>query len=93
MDKILKKLNKVIEITNSEEFKKADRMIKDVVKLKDDIKKYCEKQGIFELESDNGKVSYDTRDQIRYDTSLLSDEVKKEIQYTGKTFLSRYEKK
>ena len=93
MDKILKKLDKVIEITNSEEFKKADRMIKDVVKLKDDIKKYCEKQGIFELESDNGKVSYDTRDQIRYDTSLLSDEVKKEIQYTGKTFLSRYEKK
>ncbi len=93
MDKILKKLDKVIEITNSEEFKKADRMIKDVSKLKEDIKKYCEKQGIFELESINGKVSYDTRDQIRYDTSLLSDEVKKEIQNTTKTFLSRYEKK
>ena len=55
---IKKKVDAITEILHSEAYKEADKLIKRLIKMKDEVKKYCEKNDIITLEGDNGKVEF-----------------------------------
>ena len=61
--------------------------------MKDEVKKYCEKNDITTLEGDNGKVDFKIRKQRRVDASLLDDEIREEITVELPIWFSFYEKK
>ena len=90
---IKKKVDTITEILNSEAYKEADKLIKRLTKMKDEVKKYCEKNDITTLEGDKGKVDFKIRNQRRVDASLLEDEVREEITVELPIWFSFYEKK
>ena len=90
---IKKKVDTITEILNSEAYKEADKLIKRLTKMKDEVKKYCEKNDITTLEGDNGKVDFKIRKQRRVDASLLDDEVREEITVELPIWYSYYENK
>ena len=61
--------------------------------MKEEVKKYCEKNDITTLEGDNGKVDFKIRKQRRVDASLLDDEVREEITVELPIWYSYYENK
>ena len=61
--------------------------------MKEEVKKYCEKNDITTLEGDKGKVDFKIRNQRRVDASLLEDEVREEITVELPIWFSFYEKK
>ena len=90
---IKKKVDTITEILNSEAYKEADKLIKRLTKMKEEVKKYCEKNDITTLEGDKGKVDFKIRNQRRVDASLLEDEVREEITVELPIWFSFYEKK
>jgi len=61
--------------------------------MKDEVKKFCEKNDITTLEGDNGKVEFKLKNQIRVDPALLDDEVREEITVELPIWYSYYENK
>jgi len=90
---IKKKVDTITDILNSEAYKEADKLIKRLTKMKEEVKKYCEKNDITTLEGDKGKVDFKIRNQRRVDASLLEDEVREEITVELPIWFSFYEKK
>ena len=90
---IKKKVDTITDILNSEAYKEADKLIKRLTKMKEEVKKYCEKNDITTLEGDKGKVEFKIRNQRRVDASLLEDEVREEITVELPIWFSFYEKK
>ena len=90
---IKKKVDTITKILNSEAYKEADKLIKRLTKMKEEVKKYCEKNDITTLEGDKGKVDFKIRNQRRVDASLLEDEVREEITVELPIWFSFYEKK
>lgn len=76
---IEKKLVLAAEILESDEFKKADALIKKVNKLKEEVKVYCQKNDIKEMnvEKDGKKysVEYKKRYAQKADPALLEPEI------------------
>ena len=70
-----KKLNMLAKALNSENYKKADRLIKLVNRMKEDVKKYCQENNITEYEMDEAKVKYLVRSSSRVDPNLLDPDV------------------
>ena len=75
---IEKKLVLAAEIINSEEFKKADVLLKKLTKLKDEVKEYCQKNDLKEMvvekDSKKYKVEYKVKNMTRADPKLLEPE-------------------
>ena len=90
---IKKKVDTITDILNSEAYKEADKLIKRLTKMKDEVKKYCENNDITTLEGYKGKVEFKIRNQRRVDASLLEDEVREEITVELPIWFSFYEKK
>ena len=90
---IKKKVDTITDILNSEAYKEADKLIKRLTKMKEEVKKYCEKNDITTLEGDKGKVDFKIRNQRRVDASLLDDEVREEITVELPIWFGYYEKK
>ena len=90
---IKKKVDTITEILNSEAYKEADKLIKRLTKMKDEVKKYCEKNDITTLEGYKGKVEFKIRNQRRVDPALLDDEVREEATVDIPVWLGFYEKK
>ena len=61
--------------------------------MKDEVKKYCEKNDITTLEGYKGKVEFKIRNQRRVDTSLIDEELREEITVEVAVWLSYYETK
>ena len=76
---IEKKLIMAAKIIESEEYKRADELMKKVNKLKEDVKAYCQKKSISELSAEDEEkvysVEYKIRSQKKPDTSLLAPEI------------------
>ena len=91
---IEKKLVMAAKIITSEEYKKADALIKKVDKLKNEVKEYCQKNDIKEMEvSEDGmkyKVDYKVREQARADTKLLEPEILDSITQIVEVWLQYY---
>ena len=90
---IKKKVDTITEILNSEAYKEADKLIKRLTKMKDEVKKYCEKNDITTLEGEKGKVEFKLKNQRRVDTSLIDEELREEITVEVAVWLSYYETK
>ena len=90
---IKKKVDTITKILNSEAYKEADKLIKRLTKMKDEVKKYCEKNDITTLEGYKGKVEFKIRKQRRVDASLLDDEIREEITVELPIWYSYYENK
>ena len=93
---IYKKLETAWDIIHSEEFKKADILIKKLNKLKEELKDFCQNAGIKELsiETPQGikKVEYKVRKQLRPDTKLLDPEILESITEEREVWLGYFEK-
>ena len=90
---IKKKVDTITDILNSNTYKEADILIKRLTKMKDEVKKYCEKNDITTLEGYKGKVEFKIRNQRRVDTSLIDEELREEITVEVAVWLSYYETK
>ena len=90
---IKKKVDTITDILNSEAYKEADKLIKRLTKMKEEVKKYCEKNDITTLEGDKGKVEFNFRKQRRVDNNLLDEEVREEATVEIPIWFGYYEKK
>ena len=90
---IRKKVDIITEILNSEAYKETDKLIKRLTKMKDEVKKYCEKNDITTLEGDKSKVDFKIRKQRKVDTSLIEEELREEITVEISVWYSSYETK
>ena len=90
---IKKRVDTISDILNSEAYKEADKLVKRLSKMKDEVKKYCEKNDITTLEGDKGKVEFKLKYQRSVDPALLDDEVREEATVDISVWLGFYEKK
>jgi molybdenum-dependent DNA-binding transcriptional regulator ModE len=91
---IEKKLVMAAKILESDEYKKADALLKKVNKLKEEVKEYCQKNEMKEMVvvEDNlkYKVDYKVRTARRADPQLLSPEILDEITVNVESWLQFY---
>ena len=87
-----KKIKMITDTINSDEYKKADIMLKKINKLKDDVKTWCISNDITEKVVNEYKVEYKIRVQQRADTKLLPPELLDEIMKPQKIYLQYYSK-
>ena len=89
---IHKKIDLVANILESKEFKDADKLLKHVNKMKDDIKKYCQKNEIMELKTEESEVTFYKRNVNKLDGSLLDPEIREKATIVSEMWMVNYKK-
>jgi hypothetical protein len=87
---INKKIDKITDIINSKEYEEADKLMKGVNKMKDDVKKYCQKNDLTMIETEKSIVSFTKRNINRCDTTLLDPDVRESITVKTQSWWSDY---
>ena len=87
---INKKIDKITDILNSKEYEEADKLMKSLNKMKEDVKKYCQKNDLLFIETEKSIVSYTKRKQSKCDTTLLDPEVRDSITVKTESWWSEY---
>ena len=89
---IHKKIDIVTDILESEEYKTADKLMKRVAKMKEDIKKYCQETKVTNIETEKSKVFFHVRKQNRLDATLLDPELVDKATKETQVWYCNYEK-
>jgi ribosomal protein L22 len=89
---IKKKIDEVSNILETEEYKKADQLLKRVNKMKEDIKKHCQDNDLTKMSGTTGKVEFKLRSSNRVDASLLDPEILEEVTIQSISWLSFFSK-
>ena len=90
---IKKKIDIVADMITTEEFKKADALMKRIAKMKEEVKEYCQHEEIRTIETEKNKVEFKTRIYRRLAQDLLPEEIREECTVSTETWLAYYEKK
>jgi 23S rRNA maturation-related 3'-5' exoribonuclease YhaM len=89
---VKKKVDIVGELMNSDEYKKADILIKRVAKMKEEIKKYAVKNELTTIEGDKYKDDIKVREQRKIEVELIPDDIREEATKLTKMYIHYFEK-
>lgn len=89
-----KKLIQVATMIESEEYKRAEELVKKATKIKDEIKNYCQKEKITEIKVEREERTYSVEYKVREskgpDTKLLEPEILDSIMVKKETWLQYF---
>ena len=87
---INKKIDKITDILNSKEYEEADKLMKSLNKMKEDVKNYCQKNDLIVIETEKNIVAFTKRNVNRCDTTLLDPDVRESITVRTESWYSDY---
>jgi hypothetical protein len=86
-------VDKLVVLTRSPEFLKAERLMKLVTKYKDDVKKFCHENNIHSIETENGKVEFKLRSQMYLNKHKIDPDIVENAMDVRDVWLAYYEPK
>lgn len=88
MSKIVnQKLNKYAELIQSEEYRNADKLIKDTAKLIDYVKEYCQEEELTVIKTDKYLLKFDLKPRYIFGQKQVPDEIYEEYRKEGHTWV------